>query len=1350
MKRITTLCRSLSLLLTFFTAVSTFAQSVIINGATNVCAGTPVTFTANLVDATPLTYQWQKGGANIAGATNNTYTVSNLSHGNVITCEMTGVGLNAPLLSNPLTVSVETTPTLTLTPNPVCVGNPITGTMSHGQIKSFDWKRNGASVYAKADTIAWKTVAGGGSRGSGPAQLLLVNAGGTQSGIFVDNNGTVYVADRFNNRIQKWAAGATTGVTVAGGNGQGGALNQLSEPMSVFVDNVGAMYIADRANHRVQKWNAGAITGTTVAGTSGINGNSPSQLGQPVAVVVDNSGNIYIVDKATFSHRVQKWAPGASSGVTVAGITNAPGSTADKLNNPIALAIDAQNNLYVVDQDNHRIQKWATGATVGVTVAGTGSVGAGANELSSPTGVYVDENQNIYVGDDGNARVQRFNYGSTIGVTVAQLDATQPLGSRVTGLWVYKNQIYVTEPWQNRVKAYQFPTSASYTPLAAGNYTVSVTTVAGCNATSNAVSALQVVTTITGTTACVGGNGTVTGAASGGTAPYQYSLDGVNYQSTATFSVPMGTYQITAKDANGCMGQSSSFTVAQTALAIGTPIMGTILCNGGSTSVNVTANNGTAPYQYSWDGGAFSATNTFGANAATHTIRAKDANGCIATSTVTLTEPTPMVVPALTVGNILCNGGSTTLSTTASGGTAGYMYSIGGGLFQASNSFTRPAGTYTILARDGNGCTQSSNTVTLTQPTVLTISAATNAPIPANGTTALTATAMGGTPSYQYSLNAGTYQASSTFTVAAGTHTITVKDANGCTQTTGNIVIANLSIAANKMLTCVGGAVIFTATPVNGGATPVYQWKRNNFNVGTNSPTYTDATLSSMDVISCEMRTNFVTVISNPISVMVETVPTVTVAPMMACMGTAITATLSNGTFASAIWKNNGTVITGAAATTYTTAAVGAHTATITTTAGCVATSAASTVYQVQVAFVGTKTPCNGGIAAVVASASGGIAPYQYSLDGTNFRPEGIFTLMAGNYTITTKDASGCTKVSPLVVTEPEIVRVADPVAWPIACFGGTTVMSASARGGASAYEYSLNGGPFQNTINFTVPAGTYQVTVRDTNGCVGVSNSTILTQPADLVPTSTQAAIACLSGSTTVNMSVVGGTAPFLYSFNGGAFGNNKTFTNIAAGTYTLSVIDSNLCTKTANLVISQPTAVTGTVKVDTIICRNSNTTLVATGKGGTGAYSYSFNGGGFQSGNSLVVLPGTYTIAVSDANNCIKTLPPVTVRAASSLIGTTTFIPLNCHEGLLQCSPNPASSFVTIDFKIPSQSFVMLKVYDMMGRVIKSFDQGMLKGGAYTSRWDIDGFLEGTVLICLEVDGECMRTKKVVIQKQ
>ena len=309
--------------------------------------------------------------------------------------------------------------------------------------------------------------------------------------------------------------------------------------------------------------------------------------------------------------------------------------------------------------------------------------------------------------------------------------------------------------------------------------------------------------------------------------------------------------------------------------------------------------------------------------------------------------------------------------------------------------------------------------------------------------------------------------------------------------------------------------------------------------------------------------------------------------------------------------------------------------------------------------------------------------------------------------------------------------------------------MSASARGGASAYEYSLDGVNFQNTINFNVVAGTYQVTVRDTNGCVGVSNRTVIPQPADLAPSSTQAAIACLSGSTTVNMGVQGGTPPFLYSFNGGAFGTNKTFTGVRAGTYTLSVMDSNLCTKTVNLVIAQPTAVGGTVKVDTIICRNRYTNLVATGKGGTGAYSYSLNGSAFQSENNFSILPGTYTIAVSDANKCIQTLPVVTVRAASSLSGTTTFIPLNCHEGLLQCSPNPASTFLTIDFKIPSQSFVQLKIYDILGRVIKTFDQGMLRGGAYTSRWDMDSFLEGTVLVCLEVDGECTKIQKVLIQK-
>jgi hypothetical protein len=470
-------------------------------------------------------------------------------------------------------------------------------------------------------------------------------------------------------------------------------------------------------------------------------------------------------------------------------------------------------------------------------------------------------------------------------------------------------------------------------------------------------------------------------------------------------------------------------------------------------------------------------------------------------------------------------------------------------------------------------------------------------------------------------------------------------------------------------------------------------------------------------------------------------------------MGTPLTAVLSNGTFGAAIWKNNGTTILGASTANYTSTAGGSHTATITTVAGCVVTSSAAAVYQVALTINNgnpVKVLCNGGTAGISVIGTGGVAPYQYSLDGGAFSTNGLFTVNAGTYTITGKDVNGCTKVTSVVVTEPPVLNIDAPQAWPIACFGGTTVLSASARGGTYPYEYSLDGFIFQSTINFTVRAGTYQLVVKDINGCTATSALTAIGQPGDLIPTATQTAIPCIGGTATVTMSARGGTAPFTYSFNGSAYGTNRVFTGIAAGTYTLSVIDTNLCTKTVNYTVVQPTAVNGSLKVDSIICLNTNTQLVVTGTGGTGALSYSLNGGTPQ-GNAFTVQAGTYNIVISDVNGCKKVLPPVTVKFAETWAGNTQSVPVNClGNGLLATYPNPANESVTIDFKIPSKSVVVLKIYDMMGRLIQAMDQGTLKGGSYTSRWSTGNFDEGTVFICLEVDGLCIMNQKVRIIKR
>jgi gliding motility-associated-like protein len=175
--------------------------------------------------------------------------------------------------------------------------------------------------------------------------------------------------------------------------------------------------------HAFQKilWYRDGTLVNTVTGTNSFNP-TPKRVsvGQDTGVdggqfmltglCVDSIGNIYVSDGY---HSVQKWLPGASGGVTVAG-GNGAGSNADQLKEPASICLDSQGNLYIADLQNYRIQKWTPGASAGTTVAGGNGFGYNANQLSSPWGVYVACNGDIYIGTDN--QVRKWTTGAASGV----------------------------------------------------------------------------------------------------------------------------------------------------------------------------------------------------------------------------------------------------------------------------------------------------------------------------------------------------------------------------------------------------------------------------------------------------------------------------------------------------------------------------------------------------------------------------------------------------------------------------------------------------------------------------------------------------------------------------------------------------------------------------------------------------------------------------------------------------------------------------------------------------------------------------------------------------------------------
>jgi DNA-binding beta-propeller fold protein YncE len=174
-------------------------------------------------------------------------------------------------------------------------------------------------------------------------------------GLTMDENGSLYIVEYGKHEVRRYGRGESEGRVIAGGNGEGNRLDQLSYPQYIFVDRDHSVYVSDCGNHRVMKWMEGAKQGIVVAGGQG-KGNGLTQLSYPYGVIVDQLGTVYVADGG--NARIMRWSKGATQGSVIVG-GNGEGSQSNQLNGPMGLSFDRHGNLYVVDNGNYRIQNFS-------------------------------------------------------------------------------------------------------------------------------------------------------------------------------------------------------------------------------------------------------------------------------------------------------------------------------------------------------------------------------------------------------------------------------------------------------------------------------------------------------------------------------------------------------------------------------------------------------------------------------------------------------------------------------------------------------------------------------------------------------------------------------------------------------------------------------------------------------------------------------------------------------------------------------------------------------------------------------------------------------------------------------
>ncbi|CAF1113186.1 unnamed protein product [Adineta steineri] len=170
----------------------------------------------------------------------------------------------------------------------------------------------------------------------------------------MDKNRFLYVSDTEKSEVKRWKMGEydNEGIVVAGGNGRGDQLNQFHHPNCIFIDEDESVYVSDRKNDRVMKWRKDAKEGTIVAGGNS-KGANLNQLFGPQGIIVDDLSQIYVAD--CWNDRVMRWCEGKGE-IVVGG--NKRGNQSNQLNRPCGLSFDDEGNLYVVDLFNHRIEKF--------------------------------------------------------------------------------------------------------------------------------------------------------------------------------------------------------------------------------------------------------------------------------------------------------------------------------------------------------------------------------------------------------------------------------------------------------------------------------------------------------------------------------------------------------------------------------------------------------------------------------------------------------------------------------------------------------------------------------------------------------------------------------------------------------------------------------------------------------------------------------------------------------------------------------------------------------------------------------------------------------------------------------
>ena len=345
---------------------------------------------------------------------------------------------------------------------------------------------------------------------------------------------------------------------------------------------------------------------------------------------------------------------------------------------------------------------------------------------------------------------------------------------------------------------------------------------------------------------------------------------------------------------------------------------------------------------------------------------------------------------------------------------------------------------------------------------------------------------------------------------------------------------------------------------------------------------------------------------------------------------------------------------------------------------------------------------CSGGNdGSIDVSISGGSSPYTIAWSNGATTPN-LSNLSAGTYILTVTDQTSCSGTVSVTITEPTPIAIAQIPVNP-SCNGASDgEMQLMVNGGVPPYSFLWSDGSTNQNLT-GVPAGNYDVTVTDANGCTETLTNLPITDPPVIMVNIDNATDVSCNGAEdgSIQISVSGGTGGYTYSWSNGE--TSGGLSNVGPGDYTVTVTDMNNCSSATTTTISEPTALSGTMSSTNTLTNTGSAEIVVTG--GTPPYTYAWSNGETTDAISQLE-PGIYTVVVTDANGCEYT--------DSTEVSLIISIEKDLAAGLssFQLYPNPNEGQFSVDIELMNRDNLALQIFDMSGKQIyaKNLEAGFV----------------------------------------